>query len=191
MANLLKLPSFVTFLYLPSFCPHSEKQKSLNMSGIILPPRLVVGQKGRVTVSIEGRRVDRVQTAWFLNNTPISDTSLTGRRSYICPRHQQLAINSWVRHAKNAAKCCLNSKASVSRLQMLPMHQAKCSETSKTSPSDHMTKIHQDMQITSLKLPAEQVLQKYSTYLGYLKQINCLSWCVRVCACVYPYCNHT
>ncbi|XP_056152658.1 uncharacterized protein si:ch211-180a12.2 [Lampris incognitus] len=53
-----------------------EKQKSLNVSGIILPPRVVVGQKGRVTVSIEGRRVDRVQTTWFLNNTPISDTSL-------------------------------------------------------------------------------------------------------------------
>ncbi|XP_019128665.2 uncharacterized protein si:ch211-180a12.2 isoform X2 [Larimichthys crocea] len=54
-----------------------EKQKSLNVSGIILPPRVIVGQKGRVTVSIEGRRVDRVQTAWFLNDTPISDTSLT------------------------------------------------------------------------------------------------------------------
>lgn len=48
------------------------------VSGIILPPRVIVGQKGRVTVSIEGRRVDRVQTAWFLNDTPISDTSLTG-----------------------------------------------------------------------------------------------------------------
>ncbi|XP_053197049.1 uncharacterized protein si:ch211-180a12.2 [Scomber japonicus] len=54
-----------------------EKQKSLSVSGIILPPRVTVGQKGRVTVSIEGRRVDRVQTAWFLNDTPISDTSLT------------------------------------------------------------------------------------------------------------------
>ncbi|XP_061667122.1 uncharacterized protein si:ch211-180a12.2 isoform X2 [Syngnathoides biaculeatus] len=54
-----------------------EKQKSLAVSGIILPPRVVVGQKGRVSVSIEGRRVDRVQTAWFLNDTPISDTSLT------------------------------------------------------------------------------------------------------------------
>ncbi|XP_077358061.1 uncharacterized protein LOC144004608 isoform X2 [Festucalex cinctus] len=54
-----------------------EKQKSLAVSGIILPPRIVVGQKGRVSVSIEGRRVDRVQTAWFLNDTPISDTSLT------------------------------------------------------------------------------------------------------------------
>ncbi|KAM9717050.1 uncharacterized protein ACNS7B_022792 isoform 1-T1 [Menidia menidia] len=55
-----------------------EKQKSLSVSGVILPPRVIVGQKGRVTVSIEGRRVDRVHTAWFLNNTPISDTSLTG-----------------------------------------------------------------------------------------------------------------
>nr|XP_057917798.1 uncharacterized protein si:ch211-180a12.2 isoform X2 [Doryrhamphus excisus] len=54
-----------------------EKQKSLAVSGIILPPRIVVGQKGRVSVSIEGRRVDRVQTTWFLNDTPISDTSLT------------------------------------------------------------------------------------------------------------------
>ncbi|KAA8581619.1 hypothetical protein FQN60_003200 [Etheostoma spectabile] len=54
-----------------------EKKKSLNVSGIILPPRVIVGQKGRVTMSIEGRRVDRVQTAWFLNDTPISDTSLT------------------------------------------------------------------------------------------------------------------
>ncbi|XP_029384346.1 uncharacterized protein LOC115060541 [Echeneis naucrates] len=54
-----------------------EKQKSLSVSGIILPPRVVVGQKGRVTVTIEGRRVDRVQTAWFLNDTPISDTSFT------------------------------------------------------------------------------------------------------------------
>ncbi|XP_058477676.1 uncharacterized protein si:ch211-180a12.2 [Solea solea] len=54
-----------------------EKQKSLTVSGIILPPRVIVGQKGRVSVSIEGRRVDRVQTAWFLNNTPISDTSFT------------------------------------------------------------------------------------------------------------------
>ncbi|KAM6964635.1 uncharacterized protein LKV04_020382 isoform 1-T1 [Tautogolabrus adspersus] len=54
-----------------------EKQKSLTVSGIILPPRVTVGQKGRVTVSIEGRRVDRVQAAWFLNDTPISDTSVT------------------------------------------------------------------------------------------------------------------
>ncbi|CAL8382808.1 unnamed protein product [Gadus morhua 'NCC'] len=52
-----------------------EKQKSLSVSGIILPPHVVVGQKGRVTVSIEGRRVDRVETSWFLNDTPIADTS--------------------------------------------------------------------------------------------------------------------
>ncbi|XP_064864126.1 uncharacterized protein si:ch211-180a12.2 isoform X2 [Oncorhynchus nerka] len=54
-----------------------EKQKFLNVSGIILPPRVIVGQKGRVTISVEGRRVDRVQTTWFLNDTPISDTSHT------------------------------------------------------------------------------------------------------------------
>ncbi|KAM4526351.1 uncharacterized protein V3H82_000772 [Fundulus diaphanus] len=54
-----------------------EKQKSLTVSGIILPPRVIVGQKGRVSVSIEGRQVDRVQTTWFLNDTPINDTSLT------------------------------------------------------------------------------------------------------------------
>ncbi|KAK2884822.1 uncharacterized protein si:ch211-180a12.2 isoform X2 [Channa argus] len=53
-----------------------EKEKSLNVSGIILPPHVVVGQKGRVSVSIEGRRVNQVQTAWFLNDTPISDISL-------------------------------------------------------------------------------------------------------------------
>uniref|UniRef100_H3DCM3 Si:ch211-180a12.2 n=1 Tax=Tetraodon nigroviridis TaxID=99883 RepID=H3DCM3_TETNG len=60
-----------------------EKQKSLNVSGVILPPRVTVGQKGRVTVSIEGRRVDRVQTAWFLNDTPISDTSHNGRSTMV------------------------------------------------------------------------------------------------------------
>lgn len=63
--------------------PHSEKQKSLNVSGIILPPHVIVGQKGRVSLSIEGRRVDQVQTAWFLNDTLISDTSLTGRLPHI------------------------------------------------------------------------------------------------------------
>lgn len=70
---LQSLPAF-----LHPFSLSAEKQKSLNVSGVILPPRVIVGQKGRVTVSIEGRRVDRVQTAWFLNDTPISDTSLTG-----------------------------------------------------------------------------------------------------------------
>ncbi|KAG7282767.1 hypothetical protein CRUP_029975 [Coryphaenoides rupestris] len=55
-----------------------EKQKSLSVSGIILPPHVVVGQKGRVSLSIEGRRVDRVQTSWFLNDMPIADTSRTG-----------------------------------------------------------------------------------------------------------------
>lgn len=68
-----------SLFFLCPFSHYAEKQKSLNVSGVILPPRVIVGQKGRVTVSIEGRRVDRVQTAWFLNNTPISDTSLNGR----------------------------------------------------------------------------------------------------------------
>ncbi|KAL6474966.1 hypothetical protein MHYP_G00160060 [Metynnis hypsauchen] len=58
-----------------------EKQKSLNVSAIILPPRLVVGRKGRVSISIEGRRADQVQTAWFLNDIPILDTSYTGEKS--------------------------------------------------------------------------------------------------------------
>lgn len=66
-----------------SLSPCSEKQKSLSVSGIILPPRVIVGQKGRVSLSIEGRRVDRVQTAWFLNDTPIFDTSLAGRMPHI------------------------------------------------------------------------------------------------------------
>ncbi|XP_075890468.1 uncharacterized protein LOC142893601 isoform X2 [Nelusetta ayraudi] len=63
-----------------------EKQKSLNVSGIILPPRVTVGQKGRVSLSIEGRRVDRVLTTWFLNDIPISDTSLIGtsRANFNC-----------------------------------------------------------------------------------------------------------
>ncbi|XP_061088494.1 uncharacterized protein si:ch211-180a12.2 [Conger conger] len=60
-----------------SWRKRDEKQKSLSVSGIILPPRVIVGQKGRVTVSVEGRRVDRVQTTWFLNDKLISDTSQT------------------------------------------------------------------------------------------------------------------
>ncbi|KAG9267402.1 hypothetical protein AMEX_G18237 [Astyanax mexicanus] len=58
-----------------------EKQKSLSISAIILPPQLVVGRKGRVTISIEGRRADRVQTVWFLNNIPIADTSYSEKKS--------------------------------------------------------------------------------------------------------------
>ncbi|XP_066521720.1 uncharacterized protein si:ch211-180a12.2 [Hoplias malabaricus] len=58
-----------------------EKQKSLTVSAIILPPRVVVGRKGRVSISIEGRRADRVQTAWFLNDIPIADTSCTGEKA--------------------------------------------------------------------------------------------------------------
>ncbi|XP_035259853.1 uncharacterized protein si:ch211-180a12.2 [Anguilla anguilla] len=60
-----------------SWRKRDEKQKSLSVSGIILPPRVIVGQKGRVTVSVEGRRVDRVQTTWFLNDKLILDTSQT------------------------------------------------------------------------------------------------------------------
>ncbi|XP_076121904.1 uncharacterized protein LOC143102295 [Alosa pseudoharengus] len=60
-----------------SWRKRDEKQKTLSVSSIILPPRVVVGQKGRITVSIEGRRADRVQTAWFLNDIPITDTTCT------------------------------------------------------------------------------------------------------------------
>lgn len=52
-----------------------EKLKSLNISAIVLPPRVVVGKKGRVTISVEGRLAERVQTTWFLNDIPIKDTS--------------------------------------------------------------------------------------------------------------------
>lgn len=78
MSDLWPQPLQSLTAFLHPFSLSAEKQKSLNVSGVILPPRVIVGQKGRVTVSIEGRRVDRVQTAWFLNDTPISDTSLTG-----------------------------------------------------------------------------------------------------------------
>ncbi|MCI4384027.1 hypothetical protein PGIGA_G00033530 [Pangasianodon gigas] len=73
-----------------------EKQKSLSVSCIILPPRVVVGQKGRVTISIEGRRADQVQTAWFLNDVPIVDTSYTesnGSRSHT-PRASRISALS-------------------------------------------------------------------------------------------------
>ncbi|XP_057215228.1 uncharacterized protein si:ch211-180a12.2 isoform X2 [Triplophysa rosa] len=59
-----------------------EKLKSLNISAIVLPPRVVVGRKGRVTISVEGKLADRVQTAWFLNDVPIKDTSYTGEKKY-------------------------------------------------------------------------------------------------------------
>lgn len=78
MSDLWPQPLQSLTAFLHAFSLSAEKQKSLNVSGVILPPRVIVGQKGRVTVSIEGRQVDRVQTAWFLNDTPISDTSLTG-----------------------------------------------------------------------------------------------------------------
>ncbi|KAG7325494.1 hypothetical protein KOW79_011810 [Hemibagrus wyckioides] len=73
-----------------------EKQKSLSVSCIILPPRVVVGQKGRVTISIEGRRADQVQTAWFLNDVHITDTSYTesnGSRSHT-PRTSRVSLLS-------------------------------------------------------------------------------------------------
>lgn len=56
----------------------SEKLKSLNVSAIVLPPRVIVGKKGRVTISVEGRLAERVQTTWFLNDVPITDTSYKG-----------------------------------------------------------------------------------------------------------------
>lgn len=59
-----------------------EKLKSLNISAIVLPPRVVVGRKGRVTISVEGRLADRVQATWFLNDVPIKDTSYTGEKKY-------------------------------------------------------------------------------------------------------------
>ncbi|XP_016368830.1 uncharacterized protein LOC107708966 [Sinocyclocheilus rhinocerous] len=52
-----------------------EKLKSLNVSAIVLPPRVVVGKKGRVTISVEGKLAEKVQTTWFLNDVPITDTS--------------------------------------------------------------------------------------------------------------------
>ncbi|XP_056102006.1 tyrosine-protein phosphatase non-receptor type substrate 1 isoform X4 [Rhinichthys klamathensis goyatoka] len=52
-----------------------EKLKSLNISAIVLPPRVIVGKKGRVTISVEGRLAEKVQTTWFLNDVPITDTS--------------------------------------------------------------------------------------------------------------------
>lgn len=58
----------------------SEKLKSLNISAIVLPPRVIVGKKGRVTVSVEGRLAERVQTTWFLNDVPITDSSYKGIR---------------------------------------------------------------------------------------------------------------
>lgn len=77
--HLISLSLSQCLLFYNCLWPCSEKQKSLSVSGIILPPRVIVGQKGRVSLSIEGRRVDQVQTAWFLNDTPIFDNSLAGR----------------------------------------------------------------------------------------------------------------
>ncbi|XP_051770102.1 uncharacterized protein LOC127523438 isoform X3 [Ctenopharyngodon idella] len=58
-----------------------EKLKSLNVSAIVLPPRVIVGKKGRVTISVEGRLAERVQTTWFLNDVPITDTSYKEKKS--------------------------------------------------------------------------------------------------------------
>ncbi|KAL1263786.1 hypothetical protein QQF64_004141 [Cirrhinus molitorella] len=58
-----------------------EKLKSLNVSAIVLPPRVIVGKKGRVTISVEGRLAERVQTTWFLNDAPISDTTYKEKKS--------------------------------------------------------------------------------------------------------------
>ncbi|KAM9463313.1 uncharacterized protein Hap1MRO34_017046 [Clarias gariepinus] len=77
-----------------------EKQKSLSVSCIILPPRVVVGQKGRVTISIEGRRADQVQTAWFLNNVLLVDTSYT--ESNISRSHTPRASRVSILSEKNA-----------------------------------------------------------------------------------------
>jgi len=67
----------------------SEKLKSLNISAIVLPPRVIVGKKGRITISVEGRLAERVQTAWFLNDVPITDTSYKGIRQ-LRPLHIHL-----------------------------------------------------------------------------------------------------
>ncbi|XP_067285304.1 uncharacterized protein si:ch211-180a12.2 isoform X2 [Pseudorasbora parva] len=76
-----------------------EKLKSLNISAIVLPPRVIVGKKGRVTVSVEGRLAERVQTTWFLNDVPIADTSYKEKRysfhsaSYT-PRNSHVSVVS-------------------------------------------------------------------------------------------------
>ncbi|RXN22500.1 microtubule-associated futsch-like protein [Labeo rohita] len=68
-----------------------EKLKSLNVSAIVLPPRVVVGKKGRVTISVEGRLAERVQTTWYLNDAPITDT--TYKAAYT-PRTSRVSVVS-------------------------------------------------------------------------------------------------
>ncbi|XP_077080776.1 uncharacterized protein LOC143733095 isoform X4 [Siphateles boraxobius] len=77
-----------------------EKLKSLNISAIVLPPRVIVGKKGRVTISVEGRLAERVQTTWFLNDVPITDTSYKEKKygpfhsaSYT-PRNSRVSVVS-------------------------------------------------------------------------------------------------
>lgn len=74
----------------------SEKLKSLNISAIVLPPRVVVGRKGRVTISVEGRLADRVQANWFLNDVPIKDTSYTGT-THSPSKNKYLSVHSLTR----------------------------------------------------------------------------------------------
>ncbi|XP_051959413.1 uncharacterized protein si:ch211-180a12.2 isoform X1 [Xyrauchen texanus] len=77
-----------------------EKLKTLNISAIVLPPRVVVGKKGRVTISVEGRLADRVQTTWFLNDVPITDTSCTEKKygpfhsAAYTPRNSHVSMGS-------------------------------------------------------------------------------------------------
>ncbi|XP_043086888.1 uncharacterized protein si:ch211-180a12.2 isoform X2 [Puntigrus tetrazona] len=72
-----------------------EKLKSLNVSAIVLPPRVVVGKKGRVTISVEGRLVERVQTTWFLNDLPITDTTYREKNPlYSAPRSSRVSVVS-------------------------------------------------------------------------------------------------
>ncbi|KAJ7984482.1 hypothetical protein DPEC_G00355280 [Dallia pectoralis] len=104
-----------------------EKQKSLNVSGIILPPRVIVGKKCRVTISLEGRRVNRVKTSWFLNDTRISDTSNSvsekgpllppgGNKSYY-----KLHTQGPLRSTGDGSQQCLQS--SVSFIPQISIHK--------------------------------------------------------------------
>ncbi|MBN3307082.1 NR3L1 protein, partial [Amia calva] len=54
-----------------SWRKRDEKLKGLSVSGIILPTKMVVGRKAVLTCCVEGRLVDRVHAAWFVNDKPI------------------------------------------------------------------------------------------------------------------------
>ncbi|KAJ3607464.1 hypothetical protein NHX12_024515 [Muraenolepis orangiensis] len=96
-----------------------EKQKSLNVSGIILPPHVVVGKKGRVSLSIEGRRVDRVQTSWFLNDMPIADTSRTvSEKGPLLPHRGQMGY--YKLHNQGPLHSTGNRQQLVSSLTFVP-----------------------------------------------------------------------